>query len=451
MLTIFLDQEILFSISGFNGDIYSNIASDIIKFANEINNKTLRARGKAFIELRFLEETRRSVKNFFSATEHSLRNNTVLDPDAIAMRIILENCESPADVKQKEINFFKGLEDLGIFVEDEIEYYSAENMIYNSISAELCQAISKDLNIKEDDIAFEVLNMISIRRKANMSQSLFESKYVLLTENSNRHRIARSELISSSKNFPLTINTDLFVIHAWLMLNKGFSLNEHPASFDVVLKAQITLSSRLSKNVRYDYDKLKIAFDNGEMSREEATQNIVHLRNLAVLPEQISENNLNDIFEGISNSEIASAKEIMDRKDIEIKKAKEELVRLSKVTNEYEKRAEIKINSQEEKILELSSKLDEVSRKLLENDHAKKVEESNKTRKKKKRELIIQVIAVVILSGVIAYFIVTNSLVNYMAASFGVIVTLFIGVTSIFKLISTYYKKYSNLSNSEEI
>lgn len=172
-LTIFLDQEILFSLCGLNGEIYQNLALEIVKFSNEINNKTLKDKGKSFIELRFLEETRKSVKNFFTATEHILRNDTVIDPDAIAMRNILENCTTPADVKQKEIVFFNRLEDYGIFVEDEIDYFSQENMKYNSISSELCKSIGSELNIKADDISFEILNMISIRRKSCVSQNLY--------------------------------------------------------------------------------------------------------------------------------------------------------------------------------------------------------------------------------------------------------------------------------------
>lgn len=432
-LTIFLDQEILFSLCGLNGEIYRNLALEIVKFSNEINIKTLKDKGKSFIELRFLEETRKSVKNFFTATEHILRNDTVIDPDAIAMRNILENCTTPADVKQKEIGFFNRLEDFGIFVEDEIDYYSQENMKYNSISTELCKSIGSELNIKEDDISFEILNMISIRRKSCVSQNLFDARYILLTETSNRLKIARSVLFNKTDGFPITINTDLFVTHAWLILNKGFSSNEHPTSFDIVTKAQVTLATRMTKNIREQFDILKIEYQNGKMSREFVTQNIIQLRNHAILPEQISDINLDVYFDGISNLEVLTTKEILDRKDIEIKKAKKDIEKLANEKKVLEINAIKELNSKDSEILDLTSKLEE----YLENE--KKREENRLSRKRKLKKLLVFLTLVVIFT----FFLYLSITSKFVSDIFGYIATFFSLIAGVYSFIS-FIKEFSS-------
>lgn len=440
LLTLFLDHEILFSLNNYNGEIYFRLASEIVKYLKEINSKTLAKKGKAFIELRYLEETRKAIKKFFSAAEYAMRSDKSIEPDVIAMRYILDDCSSPADINLKEIAFFKKLSDMGILVEEPFEYYSSENMQYNAISTDLCKKISDDLNIDEKDQAFEIVNQISIRRKFHKSKNLFDSRFVLLTETGTKLRIARNENLLDSNFVPLTINTDYFVTNAWLLLNKGLGSSEHPTTFNVLTKAQITLASRLSRSVGEGFDYLKKQFDKGLISKEVATENIIQLRNQPILPEQIIEENVLDVIEGISNSEIIAKQDMFDRINIELRKAKNENESLIIENEKINRETQIEISKIKESNENLKFQLDETLRKVeVINEKERKIVEAKlrRNRKLKKASLLVLLLLAFLI------YIYLSITYKFIASFFGIVGTLFTIIPGIYTLVS-FVREYSS-------
>jgi hypothetical protein len=440
-LTIFLDQEILFSLNNYNGEIYSRLSLEIVKYANEINAKTLQKKGKSFIELRFLEETRKLIKNFFSAAEYALRSDKFIEPDVVAMRYILNDCLTPSDINLKEIAFFKKLEDFGIIVEEKYPYYSKENIQYNSISTELCEKIGMDLGIDPTDTSFEIVNLISIRRMNHRSNNLFESKCILLTETGSKLRIARNESLLDSNFVPLTINTDYFVTNAWLLLNKGLGSNQHPTTFNVLTKAQITLSSRLSKSVREGYDDLKKKFDSGIISKEIATEAIIQLRNQPILPEQISEENVLDVIEGISNSEIITKQEMFDRLNIELRNKNKENELLLEERDNSRIKAQIEIENMNNYSKSLQQQLNDAVEKLKEISEKNRLIEAENFFRKNRRRNILKFSSLVILFSMLTWLSYTNVLVSGLISNIASLISILLGINYLVSLFKEIFIK----------
>jgi hypothetical protein len=87
-LTIYLGTEHLFSALGYNGILYKEIFDDFNKLVFEINSSHKNIKRKK-IELKYLEETKIEIDNFFQTAEFIKKGNKTLDPSKLAMLTIL--------------------------------------------------------------------------------------------------------------------------------------------------------------------------------------------------------------------------------------------------------------------------------------------------------------------------------------------------------------------------
>lgn len=90
-----MGTEVLFSLAGFNGEVYKQLAEDLfaqIKSANLNGTK---------IFLRYFSDVRKEMDSFFNGAKMIIEKNTV-SFDTVAMKAILNSCEAPSDVDVKK-------------------------------------------------------------------------------------------------------------------------------------------------------------------------------------------------------------------------------------------------------------------------------------------------------------------------------------------------------------
>jgi hypothetical protein len=358
-LVIFLDQEVLFSYSGFNGIVYKGLTDDFIRLVNEVNANATRKKGKKLVELRYFRTTKKSVDNFFDTASNILSKNSISDPHVAAMNHILTGCETISDVLDKKIQFYRFLEKNEIMEEDQIDYYSDEQRKYNIACTELNERAIRELNIYQPYDHIELLNLVNIRRKSRNEGRIESIGYILLTETGSTLKLSWSDLLKNEVQCPLAVNTNYMVIYLWLILNKGFGKNDLPSSFNLVTRAQAILATRISGRISEKFEMLKLDYSAGKLSKDEVYDRLVEYRSMVKLPEEISSDNIREILQDFSNTEL-------ENKANEFKKTQLELIKIQEEKRVLREEYELLMSESEVEKMNNSSAIEDLRQEIVE-------------------------------------------------------------------------------------
>lgn len=303
-LTIFLEMEILFHFAGYNGELYHLLFNDLFSLIKEINQASLKKNEKRLIHLKYFSEVKNDIEGFFKKAEYIVQGKDKANPSKTAMTTIIDGCKTPADVITKKTKFYELLKLNSISEDDYTQYYSAQNHKYNLEDQDLLKELSKKIGVDNLQSYLKYLNFINIHRKGRNDNTFERIGCVLLSGTSNTLRLAWDESIKPNGNIPLASNLSFLTNKFWFKLNKGFGKSEHPKSFDIVTKAQIVLSTQLNDTVSDKFDEFQIKLKSGQMTKEEAVSSIAKLRSEAKKPEDINENNIENILSSIDESSI---------------------------------------------------------------------------------------------------------------------------------------------------
>jgi len=303
-LTIFLEMEILFHFVGYNGELYHLLINDLFSLIKEINQASLKNSGKRLIHLKYFSDVKNDIEGYFKKAEYIVQGKDKANPSKTAMTTIIDGCKTPADIIAKKTKFYELLKLNSISEDDYSQYYSAQNHKYNLEDQDLLKELSKKLGIANLQSYLKYLSFINIHRKGKNDNTFERIGFVLLSGTSNTLRLALDESIKLNGNIPLASNLSFLTNKFWFKLNKGFGKSEHPKSFDIVTKAQIVLSTQLNDSVSDKFDELQIKLKNGKMTKEEAISTIARLRSESKRPEDIDEDNIENILSSIEESSI---------------------------------------------------------------------------------------------------------------------------------------------------
>lgn len=283
--TIFLDTEVLFDAVGLNGDLHQKMFSEFRDLIKEINERT--ANG-AKVELKFFDEAKREVEDFFYAAEMMVQQKRLPDPSKQAMMAIINGCMTGADVVSKKAEFFDTLRRFKINREIECDYYATPS--YNVESIQVFDSVkSENPDFDEDKIAsaLKLFTKVNVLRKGASNRGLEQSGAILLTGKNITKTIAFNLAAKSQfKQTPFASDTDYMTERVWFKLNKGFGGDSKlPTTFDVVARAQVILSTQAGNKVSEEYKLLKKEVDAGRMSMESAGYLVSELRSRTVRPE----------------------------------------------------------------------------------------------------------------------------------------------------------------------
>ena len=153
----------LFSLYGFNGEIYKKLAQDLydqIKIANA---------GAQRITLRYFSDVKKEIENFFTSAELIVDGKQILF-DTVAMKAIINGCSTSGDVKIKKADFYHKLQySYGIIEDDRASYYEAADDQYN------LESMSTDPQQYE---SIKLISNINKLRKGHIYPYDLEAEYI---------------------------------------------------------------------------------------------------------------------------------------------------------------------------------------------------------------------------------------------------------------------------------
>ena len=100
--TIYVEQEILFHMAGYNGVLYQQLFQDFMGLVEEINRKA----HKQLIKIKYFDSVRFEIESYFNNAERIVDGKETLDCSKIAMTTIVQGCENKSDVIAKKCAFF---------------------------------------------------------------------------------------------------------------------------------------------------------------------------------------------------------------------------------------------------------------------------------------------------------------------------------------------------------
>ncbi len=291
-LTIYVNMEIIFHFAGYNGTLYKTLIDDLHSLIKEINAK------QKYIHLKYLPETKNEIESFFYSAENIINKGStaIVRP---AMRDIINGCKCSADILIKKEKLFILLSTSGIIEENVEDIYKTENHKFNITTSELYDKYQEVDDI--EDIT-KKLNYISIKRGEREQNNFENIGYILLTESRHINLVAWDETIKEQGQVPLATNMQFLTNKFWFKLNKGFGKKDCPISFKITTKAQILLSSHLTEKIRNSYLELQQQINNGSITEDIALKVLCELKTRSKLPEELQDENMNDILSSLDST-----------------------------------------------------------------------------------------------------------------------------------------------------
>mgnify|MGYP000440935067 CR=1 FL=1 len=305
-LTIYLDTEHLFNITGYNGELFKKLIDDLFSIVKEINLEHQKKNSERAISFKFLEDTELEVKSFFFAAKKIITGESNRRFSSVAMDNILKGASSTSDIIRKESEFFRALKLLGIIKEDPIDLYENHRLnIEDPIIFKKYEGENKDEEISSILKSFTAIN---IKRKGNNKNSFENIRFIIMTGSSLKLQISSDlNLNITDGDFSFATNVYYVTNRLWFRLNRGLGFKSQlPTSLDVVAKAQMLLSSHLNSSVRDRYKKLEKELEAGYKTIEDFQDYYIELRSSVVKPEDIKPENIEE-----------KVKFLFDEKDIE--------------------------------------------------------------------------------------------------------------------------------------
>lgn len=300
-ITIYLEQEILFYLAGYNGVTFRSIITDFIDLVTDMNNRAQKRGHKRIIQLAYFNDTKQNIENYFAVAREKFDRHESADVDQAAMAFILDGCNEPSDLVNRESDFFNMLEKMGI---KEVDL----NPIINN--SELYKYNAIDIESVDKEVPYRYynhINAISILRRKNLTRDLKDSSHILLTETRKIITLAResnSRLNNREAIAYLAVTPGLLTNRLWYDLNKGFGGGELPSSLNVWIKAQLVLSTEVDNSFTKKYKSLVNEYKSGKLKKEEVIRYIADLKDKYKAPDDISASNVESVLSFINETSI---------------------------------------------------------------------------------------------------------------------------------------------------
>lgn len=346
-ITIYLDVEILFHLSGYNGKVFKRIFDDFFDLVKDVNKKA------HLITLKYFSLTKSEVDNFFKKAEYIVSGQDRLNPSIVAMNSIVDGCSSKADVLEKQTMFYSNLKKLNIIEEDYTIEYSEGNYEYNVIDRDLELELLEKYDKETIDNKLKLLNYISIKRESKSINNFENIGVILLSGNSKTLHISWHDNVKKQGEVPLATTIDFLTNKLWFKLNKGFGENDYPKTFSIITKAQIVLSSHINDNLNKQFNDIQNKISDKKITENDLLDNLLFLKDSIKKPEDVESNTIDNLFQLLSENsveEIVNHHEYLKKEVVRQTANKESLENELRVVND-----EVKIKN--DKIIETNKLL----------------------------------------------------------------------------------------------
>ena len=410
-LTLYLGTEILFSLVGYNGEIFKQFADDFFSQVRTANSGKVKK-----IILHYFSETKKEMDEFFGTAIEIVEGKRHRLLDKPAMKAITDECRTAADVDVKKSDFYHNLQyGFGITEDPKDNYYGEENFTSNLESFDYDDEDDKK---KKKEMAVKFISHINKLRNGDRFYSDLDSEHIIVTNTKATLFISQelSEEIKANEDLDkicnFAISLDRITSLLWCKLGKGFSKNDYPSSVSVALKARIVLSASVAKNAEREFAKIKKEYADGLIDDDQATSRIITLRNKPILPEDLQGDDIEEIMN--FTPEYLSRYEEQNKKNQKDLKEKEEVIEILKAETER------KLSEKDETIAEQANVIkDSFEENALLRDELNKYhqKEAEALRKKNRQRNILRFIwsivwKICVLVGIIAVAIYLESKCN---------------------------------------
>lgn len=392
-LTLYLSTEILFSLAGYNGVIYKQLADDFFVLVREAN---IKSNGK--ITLRYFNDTKQEIDDFFFAAERILEGNFTQLNSKPAMIAITNGCSSVSDILVKKSDFFHMLEFSYGIKEDPVKSYYTESLFESNL--ESFDYIDEEDKRQKKEHGIKLVSNINKLREGRKYPNEIESEYLLITNAKATLLISEEQTATihgNIENEPVAnFAVSLYKITnlLWYKLGNGFGGKEYPANVNAVLRARIILSASIAKNAEVAFSDTKEKFKSGIITEDQLTARIITLRNKPTLPEELRGDCIDEMMdfspEYLSRYEekVKADQKSLEEKEAIIESIKEESVAKDKTISEQE---DIILNQKGE-LFQRDDKIaaqDEViQNQKLELESFHRIEKERKQRKERKQNIL---------------------------------------------------------------
>ncbi len=429
-LTLFLGTEVLFSLYGFNGEIYKDLALDLYKQIEVANGEKKR------VHLRFFSDIRKEIDGFFGSAEQIVDGKEKLF-DTVAMRAIINGCSTSGDVKVRKSDFFHTLQyQYGIIEDEKNDYYNTDDEMYN------LEDLSADPQMHS---SIKLISHINKLRKGKSFADILDSEYLIVTNSGNTLRASREQVKCVKKNnvfeegSEYAISVERLTNILWYKMGNGLGGKEYPTNVNAVLKARLLLASKISQEISKLYTDTKSQFIAGEITEEQLVSRIITLRKKPTTPDELShdtiDESLNFSIEYLARyeEEVGRSKEVLQEKDRLLKALHEEneMIRLQKDNVLAEK--ERQIQEQQTKTAILEAELAEYHRR----------DEEKEARRRRMKKSLRMIMGITLRLFVIAIILVaTVYICGRIDSSITTAVSLFVGIIGSIPVVIYFIKEY---------
>ncbi len=315
-ITLYLGTEVLFSLYGYNGEIHKRLALDLyeqVKNANSSDKK---------IYLRYFSETRKEIDDFFASAESIVGGKNILN-DTVAMKAIINGCETVGDVKVRESDFYYALgNSYGITEDDKTDFYSEDFDPYNLESLGTAEPLFESVRF---------ISHINKLRKGHIFNSNIDAEYLYVTNSRNTITVSKDQTEQDKLRLSLEYTSDYAVSVEkitnllWYKLGNGFGRKKYPSNVNAVLKARTLLAAHISQNISKLYAETRSKFKSGEITKDQLTARIITLRGKTIVPEDLDADTIEEAvdfspeFLSRFEEEVLSNKNALEEKDKLIK------------------------------------------------------------------------------------------------------------------------------------
>lgn len=284
-LTLFLGTEVLFSLYGYNGEIYKQLAQDLYDQIKAANVGTKR------ISLRYFSEVKKEIDDFFTSAELIVDGKQLLF-DTVAMKAIINGCSTAGDVKVKKADFFHVLQcSYGIMEDDRSSYYENTDDQYN------LESLSVDPQ-QYDSIKF--ISHINKLRKGRIYPYDLDAEYLIVTNSGitlrasreQVERVMKEQAVDSACDYAVSVERLTNIL--WYKLGNGLGRKEYPNNVNAVLKARMLLASKISQNISKLYMETRAQYRAGVITEDQLASRIITLRKKPITPEELTAETIED-------------------------------------------------------------------------------------------------------------------------------------------------------------
>lgn len=375
--TIFVEQEILFHMAGYNGELYQQLFCDFFALVKEINQKAK----KQLIKIKYFDTVKIEIDKFFKIAERIVDGKDILIPSNTAMTTIVQGCEYKTDVISKQVAFYDLLTKNSISKENSDNIFG-QNSKYNIFYEENISRLSTELpqqDKKDIERSLQLLNYVSMIRKSDGVSGFEKSKCILLTGNSTTMAVAFHPSIKQNGYVPLATTLDYITNKFWFKLNKGFGSNMYPKSFNIVTKAQIVLSTQVVGSVAQEFEKIKKEINEKSKTDDIIIAELAELKSRVRKPEEVLDSNIDETLETIS---MPNTERYLREREMERQKAEEQKVENERLQQEVEKKIQENVELE-------TQKNNQIKQKELENNQLEcRLNESKTNEKNRIKEQI---------------------------------------------------------------